>query len=322
MQELYEVIKNIGIIPTVKIEDACKAVTLAQSLKKGGIPVIEITYRTDAAEEAIRQISKNCPDILLGAGTVISIDNAKSAVSAGAKFLVSPGFNCDVVDWCIDNGVTIIPGVSSPSEIEMALSRNIRVLKLFPSEVLGGVNLLDAFAGPYSHCMFVPTGGINTQNLGDYARRKNVIAVGGTWMVKSEYINDNKWDTITRLCIESIKNLQGFKMESISFNSSKNSEAEETLNLLGHFGFEYTSQGSVSMSFADKKDMPSQIKGSTGQMTFSTNNVERAISYLSKFGLSTLENTIQYSGKSNESYIKSVFLDKEINGFAICLKKN
>ena len=187
------------IIPVVKLERSEDAVNLGKSLIAGGLPVSEITFRTDAAEESIKLLTAQLPELTVGAGTVLTVDNVKKAVDAGAKFIVTPGFNPKVVDYCIKNNIPITPGVNSPTQVEMGLDHGLTVLKFFPAEVSGGVAMLKAFAGPYGSVKFVPTGGINAGNLPDYLALKNVLAIGGSWIVKTDLITGGNFEKIQRL---------------------------------------------------------------------------------------------------------------------------
>ena len=180
MQEILETLGRLGLVPVVKIEKAGDAVELGRALLAGGLPSAEITFRTEAAEEAIRRISSSLPEILVGAGTVLSVDQAGRAVSAGAQFIVSPGFNQKVVDWCLGKEIPVTPGVATPTEIDMALDKGLNILKFFPAEALGGLKTLKAIAAPYGDVSFIPTGGINPDNLGDYLAHPSVHCCGGS----------------------------------------------------------------------------------------------------------------------------------------------
>jgi 2-dehydro-3-deoxyphosphogluconate aldolase/(4S)-4-hydroxy-2-oxoglutarate aldolase len=204
MQEILDTLGRLGLVPVVKIERAEDAVDLGRALLDGGLPCAEITFRTDAAEEAIRHISSSLPEIILGAGTVRSVDQADRAVSAGAKFIVSPGFNQKVVDWCLDNGVAVTPGVATPTEIDMATEVGLNVLKFFPAEAFGGIKTLKAISAPYGDVKFIPTGGISRDNLADYLALPSVHCCGGSWLVKGDLIAAGKFDEITRLAQEAV----------------------------------------------------------------------------------------------------------------------
>ncbi|MBQ5491294.1 MAG: bifunctional 4-hydroxy-2-oxoglutarate aldolase/2-dehydro-3-deoxy-phosphogluconate aldolase [Treponema sp.] len=198
MNIVFERVHSTGIVPVISLEDANLAFPLANALLKGGIDIAEITYRTDAAEQSIRNITHHCPDMLILAGTVLTVSQAQSAVNAGAKCIVSPGYDDEVVDWCISNNVAVIPGVSDATLIQKAIKKGLSVLKLFPAECLGGTKALDAFAGPFAQCMFMPTGGINADNMAQYAKKKNVIAVSGSWIATKQSISSQDWETVTR----------------------------------------------------------------------------------------------------------------------------
>jgi len=207
MKEIFKQFQTLGIVPVVKINSSKNAVDLAKALCKGGLPAAEITFRTDAAEESIRQIAKNVPEVCVCAGTVLTVENAKRAVDAGAKLLISPGTNAKVVKWCVDNGVTIIPGCANPSDVEVCMEFGLEVVKLFPAEVVGGVKMLKALSGPYGNMMFMPTGGINTKNVAEYLALKNVLACGGSWMVPEKAIDDREFDTIEKLTRDAVNSL-------------------------------------------------------------------------------------------------------------------
>ncbi len=200
--EMTKQIEKIGIVPVIVINDASKAGKLAKAVYDGGITAIEVTFRTAAAEEAIKVAVKECPEMLVGAGTVINVEQAKRAVAAGAKFIVSPGFGDDVVDWCIANNIPVVPGVCTPSEVMRAVNKGLSTLKLFPAELSGGVAMVKNLCGPFPQVKFMTTGGISTKNLAEYAQCKFVAAVGGSWMAKADLIEAENWAEITKLSKE------------------------------------------------------------------------------------------------------------------------
>ena len=204
MSDILQQLGQLGLIPVVAIETAEDAPKLGHALLDGGLPCAEITFRTAAAEQAIRLMATECPDVLVGAGTVLSVEQAQKAVAAGAKYIVSPGFDADVVDWCLQNNVPVTPGVVTPTEVAMALKKGLKVLKFFPAEAAGGVKLLKAIAGPYGQVKFIPTGGINAQNLGAYLGLPMVHACGGSWMVGKQLIAAGKFDEIAALSREAV----------------------------------------------------------------------------------------------------------------------
>ena len=208
MKELIDAISATGIVPVVKIDSAEDAVPLARALRNGGINCAEITFRTAAAKESIARITKEFPDMLVAAGTVLTPKQADDAMEAGAKFIVSPGLNPLVVKHCIDKGYPIIPGVATPSEVEQGMSLGLSYLKFFPAEAAGGVNMIKSMAAPYTGVKFMPTGGIKTKNAADYLNSKAVFACGGSWMVPSDKIAEGDFEAIEKLTAEAVELLK------------------------------------------------------------------------------------------------------------------
>lgn len=202
MSEILEKIKEIGIVPVIVLEDAKDALPLAEALMEGGLPCAEVTFRTAAAEDSIRAISQAYPEMLVGAGTMLTTEQVDRAVAAGAKFIVSPGFNPRIVQYCQEKGVPITPGCSSPTDIEQALEHGLKVVKFFPAEQLGGLAMIKALAGPYVDVSFMPTGGINAGNVKDYLAYNRILACGGSWMVKGDLIKAGDFQRITELVKE------------------------------------------------------------------------------------------------------------------------
>lgn len=196
---------ELGVMPVVVIDDASAAPQLAKALAAGGLPCAEVTFRTQAAEASIRAMLETVPEMLVGAGTVLTVAQAKTAAAAGAKFIVSPGFDAAVVDWCIAERIPVIPGVMTPTEIGMALNKGLSVLKFFPAEAAGGVPALKAICAPYRGLKFIPTGGINPANLADYLRLPAVHACGGSWMVAESLIAAGQFDRIAGLASDAVR---------------------------------------------------------------------------------------------------------------------
>lgn len=195
---MIQQLESLKIIPVVAIKQAEQSVPLAEALIAGGLPVAEVTLRTAAGLDAIAQLAK-VDNFLIGAGTVHSVDDAKQVADAGAKFVVTPGFNPKTVQWCLDNDMPIFPGCSSPTDLEMALEFGLQVVKFFPAERIGGIPMLKALQGPYGNIRFIPTGGINTDNIGEYLALPSVVACGGSWMVKADMIEAGEFDQITSI---------------------------------------------------------------------------------------------------------------------------
>ena len=211
-KELTEKIRKTGIIPVVVIDSKEDVLPLGKALKEGGINAVEVTFRTEAAKDAIAILAKEFPDMLLGAGTVLTHEQADAAVAAGAKFLVTPGFNPEQVIYCLGKGYNIIPGVQTPGEMEQALNMGFKVVKFFPAEAAGGLNMLKAVAAPYTELSFMPTGGINEGNVRDYLAYDRIIACGGSWMVKKDLIAGGRFEEIKELTAKSseiVKEIRG-----------------------------------------------------------------------------------------------------------------
>ena len=202
MKELFERIWKTGIGPVVVINDAKDAPELAKALCEGGLPAAEVTFRTEAAEEAIRLMKETCPQMLIGAGTVLNASQADRAVAAGAEFIVSPGLNPNTVKHCIEIGVTPIPGTLTPSDMELAIELGLDVVKFFPSEPSGGLAMIKALAEPFTSLRFMPSGGINASNMKSYLEYDRILACGGSWMVKKDLIENGEFDTIRKLTLE------------------------------------------------------------------------------------------------------------------------
>ena len=202
---MFELIRGYKIVPVVKIDDAEKAVPLAKALIDAGLPVAEITYRTAAAQESIRRIAEAFPQMLVGAGTVLTTQQVDSAISAGAKFIVSPGFNPKVTSYAMEKGITMIPGICTPTELEAAMELGLRTLKFFPAEQAGGASFIKAIGAPYGDVSFIPTGGISESNMKEYLSLKNVLAIGGSWMVKSDLIANDEFAKITELTKKAVE---------------------------------------------------------------------------------------------------------------------
>ena len=212
MNEVLEQFKKIGIIPVVVLDDAKDAKPLGQALMEGGLPCAEVTFRTEAAEESIRIMSQEFPDMLVGAGTVLTTEQVDRAVAAGAKFIVSPGINPKVVEYCVKKNIPITPGTCNPSNVETALEFGLDVVKFFPAEPAGGLNYIKAIAAPSTGVSFMPTGGINSENVKEYLKYDRIIACGGSWMVKGDLIKSGNFEKIKELTAEAaaiVKEIRG-----------------------------------------------------------------------------------------------------------------
>ena len=198
-------IEKLGLVPVVVLNDAKDAKPLAKALCNGGLPCAEVTFRTDAAEESIRQMTQDFPQMLVGAGTVLTVEQVNRAVNAGAKFIVSPGFDPAIVDYCLNREIPVFPGCVTPSEVAQAVKRGLRVVKFFPAKQYGGVATIKALAAPYVGLRFMPTGGVSASNLKEYLECPSIVACGGSWMVKGDLIQAGAFDEITKLTREAVE---------------------------------------------------------------------------------------------------------------------
>lgn len=205
MSKVTESMKESIIVPVVVIEAAKDAVPTAKALLNGGISVMEITLRTAAALDSIRNVAAQCPDMTVGVGTVLDVEQAKQAVEAGAKFIVSPGFDEETVKWCLEKGIDVTPGCVTPTEIMAARKLGLRVVKFFPANVYGGLKAITNLAAPFTDMQFIPTGGVNTENIAEFASNPAIFAVGGSWVCKKADISEGNFDKIAELCREARK---------------------------------------------------------------------------------------------------------------------
>ena len=212
MKDLAERFHEVGVVPVVVLEDVKDAVPLAQALVEGGLPCAEVTFRTAAAEESIRLMAEKFPEMLVGAGTVLTTEQVDAAVKAGAKFIVSPGFDPEIEDYCLKKEIPVLPGCISPSEVAQAVKRGLKTVKFFPAEQAGGVAMIKAMAAPYTQMKFMPTGGINPKNVREYLACDKIFACGGSWMVKGDMIKAGEFDKIeamTKEAVEIVKEVRG-----------------------------------------------------------------------------------------------------------------
>ncbi len=208
---ITEQIQNLAVVPVVVLEDAESALPLAKALCEGGLPCAEVTFRTKAAEKSIEIMTEAFPNMLVGAGTVLTTEQIDQAVKAGAKFIVSPGFDPEIVDYCISKNIPVFPGCITPSEVAQAVKRGLKVIKFFPAEQFGGIAAIKALAAPYTDIKFMPTGGIGPGNLENYLLDDKIIACGGSWMVKGNLIKEGKFDDIRLLTAEAVKLASGIQ---------------------------------------------------------------------------------------------------------------
>lgn len=316
MNEVLEKIQKIGIVPVVVLDDAKDAAPLAKALCEGGLPCAEVTFRTAAAEESIRIMASEFPEMLVGAGTVLTTEQVDRAVNAGAKFIVSPGLNPTVVKYCVDKGIPVTPGTSNPSDVEMAISLGLDVVKFFPAEQAGGINMIKAMAAPYTQMKFMPTGGINAKNINSYLAFDKILACGGSWMVKKDLVAAGEFDKIRVLTKEAVQTMLGFELAHIGINCADENEAEKTADAFdGLFGFTKKVGNSSVFAGTAIEAMKNGGLGAKGHIAIATNSVVRAKNYLEMMGYKFNEETAKFKGDK----MTAVYLADEIGGFAVHL---
>lgn len=317
MNTVLEEISLLGIVPVIALDKAEDALPLAKALCDGGLPCAEITFRTAAAEESIRLITEAYPDMLVGAGTVLTTEQVDRAVNAGAKFIVSPGLNPKVVAYCVEHNIPITPGCSSPSDIEQALEFGLEVVKFFPAEASGGLAKIKAMAAPYGNIKFMPTGGINAKNLNSYLEFNKIIACGGSWMVSKELLEAKDFETMKRLTKEAVLLMLGFELRHIGINASDETEALSIASTFeGLFSFAKNNGNRSVFAGTGIEVMKSPYLGKKGHIAIQTNHVRRAIYHLSKQGVSFDMDTATYDKSGS---MKAVYLKDEVGGFALHL---
>ena len=315
--DIIKDLHDFGLVPVIKITDVKNAIPLAQALAKGGLNCAEITFRTACAKEAIAEITRAMPDMLVGAGTVLTPEQADEAIEAGAKFIVSPGLNPRVVKHCIERNVPILPGCATPSEVEQAIELGLKAVKFFPAEAAGGLNMIKSMSAPYGQIKFMPTGGINEENMLDYLAFNKIIACGGSFMVKDSLIEAGNFEEITRLTRNAVMKMLGFKLVHVGINCENKEEAQKGAKLVSAlFGLEYKPGNKSTFAGADFEFMHMPFYGKNGHIAIATNFPDRARAYLEGCGVEFIEESAGYDDKGK---LKVIYLKEEICGFAIHL---
>lgn len=308
--QVVEKLENIGIVPVIKLDDISKTKQLAKALVDGGIACAEVTFRAKGADSVISTMVKEFPNMVVGAGTVLTIEQADAAIKAGSHFIVAPGLNPKVAKHVMSKGVPFIPGISSASEIEQALELGIKFVKFFPAEQAGGLNYINAIAAPYSSIRFMPTGGVNENNLNSYLASPKIFACGGSWMVSADLINENKFDEITQKSIQAVDKMLGFEVAHFGINAAEEKEANTTADMFNTaFGFN-KKVGSSSIFSSDKIEIMKQAEPvHGGHIGVYTNSIKRAVYALNNRGYQVDETTYREdaSGKKTFVYMKDSF---------------
>ncbi len=313
-KELYSQFSNYGIVPVIQINKVEDAVPLAKALIDGGLPVAEVTFRTEAAEEAIKLMSDAYPEMIIGAGTVLTVEQVDAAVKAGSQFIVSPGLNPKIVKYCQSINVPILPGTANPSDLEAAIELGLDTVKFFPAEVNGGLPAIKAMSAPYGQLKFMPTGGVNEDNLNEYLGFDKILACGGTWMVKSDLIDSKNFEEITNLTKKAVAKMLDIKLAHIGINNDDNNYANN-IELFKNFTLEGSRETSKSTFVGDVELMDSVYNGEKGHLGYSCSNIERAIFYLEKNGIEFDYDTAVYENDK----ITFIYAKDSIAGFAVHL---
>lgn len=316
MTAMIEMIHNVGFVPVVALHDAAKAVGLANALTRGGIPVVEVTYRTPEASACIRAIRQNCPGVIVGAGTILSEDQVRQAIDSGAMFIVSPGYNDEVVSYCCRHDIPMIPGVSNATEIQKGVAEGLKILKLFPAEPLGGIAAINFLAAPFPGIQFLPAGGILMNNLAAYLSNDNVFACAGGFVARAGMIQAEDWDGITEMCRQAVETILGFEFAHVGVNCGTAENARTCAgrleDLFGLQGREGNSSIFAANAFVEIMKKP--FYGENGHLGFYTNSVERALFQLKRQGCKILDDSIRYDSKG---HMQSAYLSESLNGFAV-----
>lgn len=303
MNAMFEQMQGMGLIPVIKIDDADDAIPLCAALSAGGLPIAEITFRTKAGPEALRRVVRELPDILAGAGTVTSLDRAREAQDAGARFVVTPGFNPEVVRWCMDQKLPVLPGCTTASEVEAAQNMGLAVVKFFPAEQSGGLARIRALSGPYPDMRYIPTGGIGLSNLVEYLDCPLIVACGGSFMVNDAHLRARDWQAIMATTRKAMDTVLGMTLAKVSLPAP----AAQSRNLSAYFpqtcGLE----------------VPQEPENAQGKVVLSVHSVERACYQLIRQGAEFDSTSAQ---RDKKGILISIDLAAPLHGLRICVQKN
>lgn len=318
-KDVMKRLHGIGIIPAIVLDRVEDAAPLADALCKGGLPAAEVTFRTPAAHDAMIAMKKQRPELIVGAGTVLTKEQVDSAVDAGAEFIVSPGLNPEIVKYCQEKGVAVCPGISTASELEQALALGLHTVKFFPAEAMGGIKTIKALCGPYKNMTFLPTGGVNSNNMLDYLSFNKIFAVGGTWMVSADLIKNGKFDQVEKISKDAVLKMLGMHVKHIGINCTE-ADGKETADK-----FASLLQGSVretSKGYFGSELVEVMVKehfGTKGHIAIGVNSVERALAYYRAVGVAFDEESITYDDAGDAKF---AYFKEEIGGFKIHLVNN
>lgn len=318
-QSVLQQISEFGIVPLVTLDDPNDAVPLAKALVAGGIPVAEVTFRTAAGAESIKRMAQEVPEILVGAGTVHTIDQAKQTLDNGGKFIITPGFNREVVEWCCKNNIEVCPGTVVPSDIEEAMNFGLKTVKFFPAEAYGGINTLKALAGPFADMKFVPTGGVGLNNLNDYLALPNVAAVGGSFIPPSKLVKAKDWDGITALAQSIMRQVFDFTVGHVGINANTEENAKSVVAGIEALFDTVTKDAGISFFTGNIAEvMKKPFVGTHGHICIDTCDLTRALAMLKRKGVKFNEDLMMYNAQGK---LMTAYLQDEIGGFAFHVRQ-
>lgn len=315
MAKCAEAIKKIGVLPVINITSVELAVPLAKALLSEGINVIEVTLRSDCSLEAIKAIKNEYPQMIIGAGTVLETESVDKAISAGAEYMVMPGYDEEIVDYCIKNNIEVFPCCTTGAEIQNAYKKGLRVLKFFPAEQNGGIKAIELFAGAFKGLSFVPTGGINFDNLANYLSSKAVCAVGGSFMANADMLKAKDFDAIRAACKRAMDISLGFELAHVGLNHENADEAmENTKKMAEMFRLDVLPGNSSNFSGEAVEFMKTKFYGEKGHIGYKTRSSYRALAYFESKGYKVREESIKYKP---DGRVLAAYLEDEIGGFAL-----
>lgn len=319
MSDIFERIGEYGIVPLVTLDDPNDAVPLARALVEGGIPIAEVTFRTAAGGESIKRMAKEVPEIIVGSGTVHTVDQAKETVDNGGKFVITPGFNAKVVEWCVNNNVPVCPGTVVPSDIEEAMNYGLKVVKFFPAEAYGGINTIKNLAAPFSGIKFVPTGGVGLHNLRDYLDLPNVAAVGGSFVPPAKMVKEKDWEGIVKTCNEINNKVFDFTVGHVGINANTADNATKVTDRIAEL-FESDKRETPIAFFSGNlvEVMKVPFVGTHGHICVDTCDLKRAMAMLERKGVEFDEENRFFDAKGN---LVTAYMKEEIGGFAFHIRQ-
>lgn len=310
---ILEKISKYGLVPVIKIKDLEDALPLAKALYNGGLPIAEVTFRSECAAKAIKEMKKAFPEMLIGAGTVLTTQQVDEAIEAGSEFIVSPGLNPTIVNYCIEKNIPIIPGTSCPSDMEKAIELGLSVVKFFPAETNGGLKSIKAMSAPYGMLKFMPTGGINPDNLKEYLSFEKIIACGGTWMVPDSFLKEKDFSKIEELTKQAVMKLLDIHFDHVGINATKEDSLENNADFFSKLTGAKKDYKPASIFVEQLELMPQGSPGTKAHLGFKTTNVERAIFFMERAGYE-----FDYSSTrlNEQGKIYFIYLKEEVAGMA------